>query len=599
MRKACLASLPEFLDVDDIHYCLANDLLCEVLGYDIGVRKLVLQVVHKELSSKKVSRMLSEHLSRRETEDGFLTFLGQNGTLDDISQRRLSSALEGSGQSVDIVVLELGLLEEIKLADAMAQYLGYQRIGPDEFASDANLETDVPQDFLSRFSIVPLSEDQETITIATARPLEDAPLRALGYFVGKRPIIKVAVASELSKRLAYVTSDDRLTLDQLQSSDVLLGDVERLRDIASEAPIIRLLSKLIRSAVDRNASDIHIELLEDHVRVRYRIDGALQTIETFERNIHLGLISRIKILAHLNIAEQRLPQDGRIRVAVKGRDIDLRVATTPTLHGENAVLRILDRRGLALDFAELGYDTAAIKRFKSIFSAPNGVVLVTGPTGSGKTTTLYAALTSLNSQEAKIFTVEDPIEYDLKGINQILVRPQIGLDFADVLRSVLRQDPDIIMVGEIRDTETAKIAIQASLTGHLVLSTLHTNSAAASITRLRNMGTEDFLIASTVRAIIAQRLVRKICNAHRGVEREAQCPICNGTGYAGRTVIFEILEFTDLVKAAVTNGASDAEIEKLARNQGMLTLGESGQLLVERGETSAAEILRALGNIQT
>jgi general secretion pathway protein E len=385
-------------------------------------------------------------------------------------------------------------------------------------------------------------------------------------------------------------------VDDIQFHDFASGDVERLRDIASEAPIIRLLNRLVTTAVERNASDIHIEPLEDHVRIRFRIDGALQVTEHLDRGLQLGLVSRVKILARLNIAEQRLPQDGRIRLAVRGRDIDFRISTSPTLHGESVVLRILDRKDIALDFAALGFPEDAISQLRKLISTPNGVILVTGPTGSGKTTTLHAALTLLNQPTLKTFTVEDPIEYHLKGVNQVLVRPQIGLDFASVLRSILRQDPDIIMVGEIRDAETAKIVVQASLTGHLVLSTLHTNSAASSITRLRNIGVDNFLIVSSVRAIVAQRLVRKLCNECKksnGIHYEPfGCIKCHATGYSGRTVICEILELSDAIKAGVLSEQPEAELEAIAERDGMRSLYESGMTKVRSGETSLEEVLR-------
>jgi general secretion pathway protein E len=470
------------------------------------------------------------------TEDGFLAYLADEAILDPIAIQRVSAAQRSSLQPIDTILMELGLLEETKLADALADYLGLERIQGHELPTDIPDDLKIPQEFLHRSHVLPISWTEQTVTLAVARPLDDGPARSLAYFLGLKPILKVATISDLTRQLASLHIQDSATAETLSTGDASSGDVERLRDIASEAPIIRLLNKLVTAAVDRNASDIHIELLEDHIRVRFRIDGALQIAEILDRNLHLALVSRVKILARLNIAEQRLPQDGRIHLAVKGRDIDLRVSTTPTLYGENVVLRILDRKGLMLDFALLGYAASAIAQLKRILSVPNGVILVTGPTGSGKTTTLYAALTMLNNLQSKIFTVEDPIEYHLKGINQILVRPQIGLDFASILRSVLRQDPDIIMVGEIRDGETARIAVQASLTGHLVLSTLHTNSAASSITRLRNLGVDDFLIVSSLRAIVAQRLVRKLCKH----ENATKCERCLGTGYAGRTVIYEI-----------------------------------------------------------
>jgi general secretion pathway protein E len=535
--------------------------------------------------------MLKDISTSREIEETFLDFLEQHSLLDTIALKRVRSAMQGSEQPVDTILLELGLLEDSKLADALAAHLNLERITNIEIQTDVIFTSNIPIDFLHRFNLVPIEENEGVLTVATARPLYQSPINSLAYFLGYIPVVRVATASDLSKYITKMNAQEVTGASELEISDISLGDVERLRDIASEAPIIRLLNKLIATAVDRDASDIHIELLEDHVRIRYRVDGALRSAETLDSNLHLGLVSRIKILARLNIAEQRLPQDGRIRITVKGRDIDLRVATSPTLHGENVVLRILDRKGMALDFAALGFEAKAVEQLIRILTAPNGVILVTGPTGSGKTTTLYAALTLLNQIETKIFTVEDPIEYNIKGINQILVRPQIGLDFASVLRSVLRQDPDIIMVGEIRDSETAKIAVQASLTGHLVLSTLHTNSAAASITRMRNMGTENFLIASTVRAIIAQRLVRKICKNHD----QSNCSHCKGSGYSGRSVIYEILELTDAIKQAVLNGAPDSEIELIARKQGMQTLIESGEEKVTHNETTPEEIRRVMG----
>jgi general secretion pathway protein E len=565
------------------------------LGYHASCGKVVFDFVHSQTDSVLQVNipMLKDRENSNETD--FLTFLGDQNLLDSIAQKRVLGALQTSGQSIDKILLELGLVEDSKLADAFASYLSIERIRPEHLTHVSYEELDISNSFLLRSGIIPVSVNDQTLSIATAQPLNDAPCRALAYSVGRKPIIKVASASEIAKSLAQLLSDDSSADEETTDSDVAHSDVERLRDIASEAPIIRLFNRLIGKAVDQNASDIHIERLEDHVRVRFRVDGALQIAEILDRNLQLGLVSRVKILAKLNIAEQRLPQDGRIRIAVKGRDIDFRVATTPTLFGENVVLRILDKKGMALEFAALGFDEKTIAQLKRIVTVPNGIVLVTGPTGSGKTTTLYAALTLLNETHSKIFTVEDPIEYNLKGINQILVRQNIGLDFASILRSVLRQDPDIIMVGEIRDSETAKIAVQASLTGHLVLSTLHTNSAAASVTRLRNMGTEDFLLASSIRAIIAQRLVRKICNAHKTPEERKNCEHCNGTGYVGRTVIYEILEFNDTIKHAVLKGLPDSEIETLARQQGMITLIESGHRKVEKGETSVEELNRALG----
>ena len=351
-------------------------------------------------------------------------------------------------------------------------------------------------------------------------------------------------------------------------------DAERLKDMASEAPVIRLVNQIIGRAVESQASDIHIEPFEDRVRIRYRYDGDLQEAETQPARLAPAIVSRLKILAKLDIAERRLPQDGRIRIAVRGQEVVFRIATAPSLHGEIVVMRILDRSSVSFDFAAQGHDQQVIARLRAALAAPNGILLVTGPTGSGKTTTLYTALLSLNAEETKIITVEDPIEYQLPGINQIQVKPQIGLDFATLLRSIVRLDPNIIMVGEIRDLETAEIAARAALTGHLVLSTLHTNSAAAAITRLRDMGMEDYLIAAVLRGVLAQRLVRRLVRrmqnargnaggiAHtlrysRGetIYRSCGCPACRNTGYRGRQAIAEFL-------------TPDAEIERLLFTQG-------------------------------
>jgi general secretion pathway protein E len=533
--------------------------------------------------------------SKIELEQRFLDYLFGNDLIDKNSRKRVVAALQASGQSIQTILLELGIIEEGRLAQAIAEYLGLESATVQDFSFETSTELAVPRDFLHRTSMLPLAYSDHDITIAVSQPFDAAPADALAYSLGRTAVIKVALASELSRFLNILSDEISGTEEPDNYSDASSSDVERLRDIASEAPIIRLLNRLIGAAVEKNASDIHIELLEDHVRVRLRVDGALQIVEQLDRNLHLGLISRIKILARLNIAEQRLPQDGRIKLAVKGREIDLRVATAPTLNGENVVLRILDRNGIDLDLSSLGFSIDAVQKLKRILSVPNGVVLVTGPTGSGKTTTLYAALNGLNEDHSKLFTVEDPIEYQLKGISQIPVKPQIGLDFAAILRSILRQDPDIIMVGEIRDGETAKIAMQASLTGHLVLSTLHTNSAATSITRLRHMGIEDFLIASSVRAIVAQRLVRKNCSHDGQGESQRRCGQCHGTGYAGRTVIYEILEFTVEVREAILAGGTDMQIEHIALRQGMVSLRQSGRRKVSERLTSEVEVTRAIG----
>ena len=394
-----------------------------------------------------------------------------------------------------------------------------------------------------------------------------------------------------------------------------LEDVEHLRDLASEAPVIRLVNLIIQRAVELRASDIHIEPFENRLKVRYRVDGVLIDGESPPVNLTAAVISRIKIMAKLNIAERRLPQDGRIMLRVQGKELDLRVSTVPTAHGESVVMRLLDRETVVFDFKRLGFTDHFLPQFQKVLEQPHGILLVTGPTGSGKTTTLYTALSKLNTPDVKIITVEDPIEYQLEGINQIQAKPQIGLDFAHALRSIVRQDPDIIMIGEMRDLETARIAIQSALTGHLVLSTLHTNNAAGGIARLLDMGVEDYLLTSTINGILAQRLVRRLEPTHAekypaspeeiekfGLRRyqpegeiflyRARGSAIAPTGYLGRTTIVEFLVMNDDLRRAVMRHAGMGEIEEVARQHGMRTMYEDGIAKALAGETTIEEVLR-------
>src|SRR5690606_249393 len=394
-----------------------------------------------------------------------------------------------------------------------------------------------------------------------------------------------------------------------------LDDVEHLRDLASEAPVIRLVNLLVQRAVELRASDIHIEPFENRLKVRYRIDGVLVEAESPPANLTAAVVSRIKIMARLDIAERRLPQDGRIMVRVQGKELDLRVSTVPTAHGESVVMRLLDREAVVLDFRRLGFTDAFLPRFRRVREQPHGILLVTGPTGSGKTTTLYTALSQLNTPDVKIITGEDPVEYQIEGINQIQARPQIGLGFAGAPRSIVRPDPDTILSGEMRDPETARIAIQSALTGHLVLSTLHTNNAAGGITRLLDMGVEDYLLTSTINGILAQRLVRRLdpATAERYPASAEQIerfelrrfqpsgeiflyrPVPSDTaptGYRGRTTIMEFMVIDDALRAAVMRHAGMGEIERIAREAGMRTMFEDGIGKALAGQTTLEEVLR-------
>jgi general secretion pathway protein E len=416
--------------------------------------------------------------------------------------------------------------------------------------------------------------------------------------------------TSMERIIENITKDDKAELS-LEGE----GDVGHLKDLASEAPVIRLVNLVISKAIELQASDIHLEPFEGNFLVRYRIDGVLHEMESPPKTLQAAVISRIKIMSKLNIAERRLPQDGRIKLRVMGKEIDFRVSTIPTLFGESVVMRILDRESIILDLGHLGFPKDNLKTFEDLISRPYGIILVSGPTGSGKTTTLYSALNKINSPEKKIITVEDPVEYQLHGINQIHVKPAIGLTFAHCLRSILRQDPDIIMIGEIRDAETAEIAIHAALTGHLVFSTLHTNDAAGAITRLLEMGMENYLVSSSLLGILAQRLVRVVCPKCRqeqvpdiGMLHELGfaeenitdlkvvngegCEWCAHTGYKGRTGIYELLPIGDEIREMILSHTDSKAIKDKGRNSGMRTLRESGWQKVKQQISTIAEVLR-------
>ncbi|MBV9063538.1 MAG: Flp pilus assembly complex ATPase component TadA, partial [Alphaproteobacteria bacterium] len=453
------------------------------------------------------------------------------------------------------------------------------------------------------------------LKVALIDPLDPYPLQALGFATEQKIAPIVARMSDIEAALDRLYgSEHQADGEDPNAADE--ADVERLKDLASDAPVVRLVNGLITRASESRASDIHIEPTDDAVKVRFRVDGALKEIETLPAHLKSALVSRIKVMSGLDIAERRLPQDGRLRIAVRGHEIDLRVATSPTIHGETVVLRILDRSKLSLDFKALGFDDSALEPYLHAIRQPHGIVLVTGPTGSGKTTTLYASLSVLNSPDRKILTIEDPIEYRLAGINQTQVKPQIGLTFAAALRSFLRQDPDVMMVGEIRDLETAEVAVQSALTGHTILSTLHTNDASSTVTRLLDMGVEPFLITSTLNAVLAQRLVRRLCPHCREeyvpseaalhalspeltsrsiarLYRPVGCDACDRTGFRGRLVVTELLEMNDDITRLVLARAEAREIQRAGIQRGMRTMFVDGLAKAQAGLTTIEEVLRA------
>jgi general secretion pathway protein E len=543
------------------------------------------------------------------------------GLLDAAGIDRARRACERSGERIDAVLIRLGLVSDSAVAAALAEALGLRLMGETDLPAEPVLEDLLPLAYLRRQRAIPIAAHEDRLVLAMADPLDRDAEGAIA-FMTERPVVRmVAAERDLDAAFARVYGShdraERTPLIESSQHDEGEEDADRLRDLASEAPIVRLVERLIARAVEEEASDIHIEPAESAVHVRLRRDGVLSLAETLPITVRAAVASRIKIMARLNIAERRLPQDGRIRLAVRGRDIDLRVSTMPTLYGESVVLRILDRAALRLDLGMLGLGDDLLAGFRSLLQAPNGIVLVTGPTGSGKTTTLYAGLNALDRTEHKVLTVEDPVEYHLAGVNQIQVNPRIGLTFAAALRSILRQDPDIVMVGEIRDLETAEIAVQASLTGHLVLSTVHTNSAAATLTRLIDMGIERYLLASSLTGVLAQRLVRRPClrcavprdltpamrvrllaDAKLGPETELRllrpsgCPACRSTGFSGRTAISELLLVDDKVRDGIVGGASEREIEHAAEGAGMRSLYRDGLLAAFRGETTVEEVLQ-------
>lgn len=518
------------------------------------------------------------------------------------------------------VLVRLGMLSEQEMTFVLSRFLSVPMVITKDYPEQGLLDLGVSVNYLRSMEIAPLTLVDDVLTIATTQPTNEQMLKALAMASDKtiKPLLGLPseIQAHIERYYAQTKTDEKNDEFEISSANHDPDDIEHLKDMASEAPVIKLVNQVMTQAMTMRASDIHIEPFENHLKIRYRIDGVIHEIDSPPAQLTAAVISRIKLMARLNIAERRLPQDGRIQLRAQGKEIDMRVSTVPTMYGESVVMRLLDKHSVKLDLETLGFSDTNLRVLHEQLKQPHGVILVTGPTGSGKTTTLYAALTHLNTPENKILTVEDPVEYELEGINQIQANPKIGLTFSDALRAIVRQDPDIIMIGEMRDLETAKIAIQSALTGHLVLSTIHTNDAAGGVTRLLDMGIEDYLITSTVNAILAQRLVRRLCPQCREAKpvlpevakelnlRRYQpegellawqakgCPACGHTGYKGRSAIHEILVMDDDVRRLVLKHADAGVIQDQARKAGMYTLYEDGLLKALKGVTTLEEVLR-------
>ena len=534
--------------------------------------------------------------------------LMEKGLLDAEELDRALAVQSLRGEKLGKILSDLGFIAAREVLAALSEQLQIPLAGPGDFPPvSPELEGLSPR-FMRQFHFVPLAVEDSTVVLAMADPLDFDTVSAVRLFTKLNVRTLLASEGEVASALEKYYPEEggaEEAGEGLPAQAADSEDVEHLRDMASEAPVIRLVNNMIARAVEQRSSDIHLEPFEKEFRVRYRIDGVLYAMDAPPKELRAAVVSRLKLMARLNIAERRLPQDGRIKLKTLGKEIDLRVSTLPTLYGESLVMRLLDRS--AGDFYELpnlGFPERMLARMEHYTSQPHGIFLVTGPTGSGKSTTLYSALKRINLPDKKIITIEDPVEYQMDGINQIHVNPQIGLTFATGLRHIVRQDPDVIMVGEIRDLETAEIAIRAALTGHLVFSTLHTNDAPSAITRLTDMGVENYLIASSLMAVLAQRLVRVICPECRAVDegrsaalgrqvyRGAGCAQCSGTGYRGRQGIFEMMEVHEEVRRLVVQNADATVLAAAARNNGMIALKEDGWDKVNRGVTTVEEVLR-------
>ena len=527
-----------------------------------------------------------------------------------IEAEELERALElqrERGDKLGKILVDMGLIAQRDVLAALSEQLGIPLVTVDGAPAAAPELEGLSHRFLRQNRAFPLAVQDSTLTLAMADPLDFETVAAVRAFSGLEVQTALAAEQEILDAIEKnYGEEERQELREGEDAEAN-ADLEHLRDMASEAPVIRLVNAMIAEAVEKRASDIHIEPFEKEFRVRFRVDGVMFNQELPPRELKAAIVSRLKLMAKLNIAERRLPQDGRIKIKILGREVDLRVSTLPTLYGESVVMRLLDRStGDFYDLRRLGFDDRMLTQMERFVRLPHGIFLVTGPTGSGKSTTLYSALKNINLPDKKIITIEDPVEYQMDGINQIHVNPQIGLTFAAGLRHIVRQDPDVIMVGEIRDRETADIAIRAALTGHLVFSTLHTNDAPSAVTRLLDMGVENYLLTSSLVAVLAQRLVRVICKeckepAGRALAPEGEmiqtfhgagCEACNGTGYTSRVGVFEMMPLNEEMRRLIMGNADASVLTQTARRNGMRNLREDGWMKVRAGQTTVEEVMR-------
>ncbi|MGR9106176.1 MAG: type II secretion system ATPase GspE [Gammaproteobacteria bacterium] len=571
----------------------------------------------EDLESEPVEADLFPEIEKKTGYDAFAEVLLKQGSLREGDLKRAMRLAEQAGdEKLPALLVKLGLLSEKDAASVLAEVSGFPLISEKEYPDSSPFGEEISLKFLQEYHVVGVKKDGDSIVVAMADPFDDYVIQALSLASNQSILKSVGIGSEIDHVLERQSGSGKAKPDAEIDVDIDQYDIQQLKDLASGAPVIRMVNQILQSAVDSRASDIHIEPFDRQLKVRLRVDGVLREIEAPPPRFTAAVISRIKIMANLNIAERRLPQDGRIDLQIQGKELDLRVSTVPTMHGESVVIRLLDKKSVVLDFESLGFQGRVLERFLEILQLPHGIILITGPTGSGKTTNLYTALHRLNTPERKIITVEDPVEYQLAGINQIQTKSQIGLTFANALRSIVRQDPDIIMIGEMRDLETARIAVQSALTGHLVLSTLHTNDAAGGITRLLDMGLDDYLLTSTVNGILAQRLVRRLClhcrksfealpevvqelNLRRFVPQgpvtlysPVGCAECGGIGYLGRMAILEFLAMSDPLRRLVLAHSEANQIQAKAMEEGMETMFEDGLRKAISGLTTIEEVLR-------